>query len=428
MSNIIDNEFGNETNNSLSRVSYTLNNEQPVISTYIGTQPLFYMDSVEEDILEEELEFDAAELGILENELAALGNELKTLDKFSAEFSRSPDDNIDIFMDAKDSILGRLNNKSSLTIKQIRTHLEKSRLAAAFLEIADQYNIELRCTTEIADACYDRKSGLILINENLSATEQILLASRELRRHWQHRQGALIDPLNFHPDSAIIINRAAHADLASSMIRVAWELQLSGNKEVWEYIENSSFADLGRAFIREAYADFRTINNGQATTAVFEAWFLSERCRAEDKTLIRQMLADHEGQVFDVENVHTAITPAFIAALGEMPFGKNYLAIHADTVLTDPIFNEVRDRANANFLWFIKFERTFRETERDLQTEFSSASDMSVQSIPTQDIPDEDKIITLYDTHTQPGTNRDQRPTGDESGDNILYIRNIPGE
>ena len=27
----------------------------------------------------------------------------------------------------------------------------------------------------------------------------------------------------------------------------------------------------------------------------------------------------------------------------------------------------MRDRANANFLWFIKFERSFRETEQELQ-------------------------------------------------------------
>jgi len=51
-----------------------------------------------------------------------------------------------------------------------------------------------------------------------------------------------------------------------------------------------------------------------------------------------------------------------------MPFGKNYLAEHAVTIMDDAIFTEVRDRSNANFLWFIKFERSFRETEQELQT------------------------------------------------------------
>jgi hypothetical protein len=189
-----------------------------------------------------------------------------------------------------------------------------------------------------------------------------------LRRHYQHRQGALIHPLTFHPDNAVLVNRAQNADLVVSIIRVAWELQLSGFKDAWDRVESSSMADLGRAFAREAFLDFRTINNGQASAAVFEAWFLSERCRMQDKILINQMLADHQGYVFELEQSESVMTPALIAALGAMPFGKNYLAEHALTIMEDAIFTDVRDRSNANFLWFIKFERSFRETEQGLQT------------------------------------------------------------
>jgi hypothetical protein len=198
--------------------------------------------------------------------------------------------------------------------------------------------------------------------------DQILLAARELRRHWQHRHGALIHPLLFHPDNAIVVNRAQAADLSVAMIRLAWELQLSGNGEAWERLENSSMADLTRSFAREAYLDFRTLNSGQAAAAVFESWFLSERCRLEDKKLIKQMLSDYKGYVFDKEEGQKSITPSLISALGEMPHGKNYLSPHAGTILQDPVFLEVRDRSNANFLWFIKFERSFRETEEALQS------------------------------------------------------------
>ncbi|HRQ61581.1 MAG TPA: hypothetical protein PLO23_08755, partial [Alphaproteobacteria bacterium] len=121
-------------------------------------------------------------------------------------------------------------------------------------------------------------------------------------------------------------------------------------------------------FAREAFLDFRTINNGVACAAVFESWFLSERCQIQDKRLIQQMLADHQGYVFDLDKVSKGLTPEIIAALGSLPFGKNYLAVHAGTILSDPIFTDVRDRSNANFLWFIKFERSFRETEQVLQT------------------------------------------------------------
>jgi hypothetical protein len=37
-------------------------------------------------------------------------------------------------------------------------------------------------------------------------------------------------------------------------------------------------------------------------------------------------------------------------------------------IMNDPVFTDVRDRSNANFLWFIKFERSFMETERELQS------------------------------------------------------------
>ena len=155
----------------------------------------------------------------------------------------------------------------------------------------------------------------------------------------------------------------AIADLMAGMVRIAWELQLAGEKDVWARIENSPLADLGRAFAREAFLDFRTVNNGIANCAVFEAWFLSDRCQHEDRRLIQQMLADYQGYVFDAEQSSKAVTAELIVALGSMPFGKNYLAPYINTIVSDALFTEVRDRSNANFLWFIKFERSFQEKE-----------------------------------------------------------------
>ena len=195
-----------------------------------------------------------------------------------------------------------------------------------------------------------------------------MLAIRELRRVWQHRNGALLNPLIFHPDQAILVNRAQIADLAVIMVRVAWELQLAGEKAPWERLANSSMADLAHAFSRESCLDFRNLNNGNAQSAVFESWFLSERCCKEDKNLVQLMLADYQGYVFDTQQSSQNVTAELVIALGSMPFGKNYLAPHINTILNEAIFTETRDRSNANFLWFIKFERSFRETERELQT------------------------------------------------------------
>ncbi len=55
-----------------------------------------------------------------------------------------------------------------------------------------------------------------------------------------------------------------------------------------------------------------------------------------------------------------------LKALGKMPFGGNYLLPIAPTMISDPVFTDVRDRSNANFLWFIKFERSFAAAEKEV--------------------------------------------------------------
>ena len=370
MSDIFENlEAGKkQSTHRACRVAYTINNRQPVACTIIDEQPLFYMD-YEGDYIEEEAGlFDDADFLTLENELRTLKSEMESFNRFSDEFFEYGDDAMQTFFDDKETIFSS-NQAPSRQIETLVATLKTSRLADAYIECANEYDVELAYNAQIENAAYDRKNKKILINPTLNETDQILMATQELRRHYQHRQGALIHPLMFHPDNAILINRAQICDLVVSMIRVAWERQLAGNKDVWQRIENSSMADLGRAFAREAYLDFRTINNGEAAAAVFEAWFLSERCRSQDKILIQQMLSDYQGYVFDLEDATQNITPSLISALGEMPFGKNYLAEHAVTIMNDPIFSDIRDRSNANFLWFIKFERSFRETEQELQSD-----------------------------------------------------------
>ena len=390
---------------SACRVAYTINNMQPVACTIIGDQPLFYMDHVTDH--DDEILLADADMDILEGELKLLKTQIDSFDKFSETFAQDPDKRFQEFQDDKNFITAQNSADTKTEIEALLEILCKSRLGEFYTGFAAQHGVTLVYSSQIAEADYDRRSGKILINSHLDMADQVLLAARELRRHWQHRQGALIHPLAFHPDNAILINRAQVADLSVSMVRLAWELQLSGVKAPWERIENSSMSDLGRALAREAFLDFRTLNNGEASAAVFESWFLSERCRSEDKKLIQQMLADYQGYVFDLETAAQGITPALISALGTMPYGKNYLAGHATTIMGDPVFTDVRDRSNANFLWFIKFERSFRETEQELQLEKNQAVDGVRQ--PTfqkqtkgssdanaQQSPGSEKIIRLF--------------------------------
>ena len=64
-----------------------------------------------------------------------------------------------------------------------------------------------------------------------------------------------------------------------------------------------------------------------------------------------------------------------MTALGKMPFGQNYLAASVGPIMNDPIFTDVRDRSNANFLWFIKFERSFTEAEQEIAAQASAETE-----------------------------------------------------
>ena len=389
------------------RVAYTINNSQPVLCTIIDDQPLFYLD-FEGEFEDDSAEFDAADLGILENELKTLEKQINAIDAYAEPEMRTSVEKVEEFLSEKAQIT-QDEKQDHVSLESLLETLSHSRLAQAYLDCAAEHDVQAVFSSQTQTACYDRDAGLIMINPYMDSAEQLLLISRELRRHYQHRQGALIHPLMFHPDNAVLVNRVQVADLLCSMIRIGWELQLSGEKSAWEMIESSTLADLGRAFAREAYMDFRTINNGYAMTAVFEAWFLTERCRAQDKILINQMLADYRGYVFDLDEAESQITPQLIGALGEMPFGKNYLAEHAFTIMEDPIFIDIRDRSNANFLWFIKFEKSFRETEQELQT----STDQIAQGLHSAAFPNEHKgldddaahttaeIVSLYDANAQ---------------------------
>lgn len=419
-----------QTHKRRCRVAYTLNNTQPVACTIIGDQPLFYMDfDTETD--DSEFMSELAEIGLLEREINQLKNEIESYNKFSAAASGSTEKRVDEFLADAARITKDGQPIDELAVMAaLKNTLAQSRLASAYLECAEKHNVSIAFTHQIEKSFYDRRAGKIFLNAGMDMADMTLLAIAELRRHWQHRQGALINPLSFHPDNAILVNRAQIADISVSMIRAAWEIQLSGNRDVWERIENSTMADLGRAFAREAFLDFRTINNGQACSAVFESWFLSERCRQQDKALIQQMLADQQGYVFDIDKSLTAVTPALLTALGAMPYGKNYLVQHAATILTDPVFTDVRDRSNANFLWFIKFERSFKETEQELQILGQPAATDTLSAAPkakdTHAPVHSAEIISLANSNDTP--KRKTAKAGSGKSAQIVYLRRWSGE
>lgn len=362
------------------RFAYTLGTSQPVRCSWISDQPLFYADCEEaedEDYLME----DDPLMQALERDIADLRHKTDAYDKLAMEY-KEPENHMEALF-ASDAVFISSAYKASPSILTEELELlHQSRLASQMMSFAQVHNIAIRETSHIVGASYDRSSHSILVRADLDTATKLLLITRELRAMWQHKNGAGLHPLAVHPDYAVLINRAQQADLMVAMIRTAWELQLAGFKDAWMRVEHSPLMDLGRAFAREAVTDFRSINNGIAAQATFESWFLSERCRKADRTLIQQMLADYQGYVFS-DNVETSrlITLDLIKALGKMPFGSNYLEKIAVPVTSDPVFTDVRDRANANFLWFIKFERSFSEAEKTMPQKSDSVKPVSAEII-----------------------------------------------
>lgn len=367
------------------RFAYTLNNSQPVRCTWISDQPLFFTD------YEEALEDEALSAGVmsddpvfmaLEKDILAMRDKTLAYEKISQNFAE-PEDTILSQFRADADFIGTCIAHKGLDIDALTARLGASRLAATFMSFAQSLGIGFTESRQVEGASYDRDAQTILIRADLDEAQQVLLAVRELRRAWQHKNGAGLHPLTFHPDHAILIHRAQTADLVISMIRVAWELQLSGDKGAWTFLENSQMADLARAFAREACVDFRALNSGKAATACFETWFLSERCRRSDRQLIQQMLADYQGYTFnDNPDMSRSICADLMMALGKMPFGQNYLATNLGQTMNDPVFTDVRDRSNANFLWFIKFERSFTEAEEALGLESVEDAKKQAETAP----------------------------------------------
>lgn len=127
--------------------------------------------------------------------------------------------------------------------------LSSSRFAAALFNTARLDGITLAHGMHVENAFYDSVAGKIFIHPGLTGAEAALCIVRELRAIWQISHGGHMNPLRFHPDHAILVNRAQQA-MAVAMVRAAWEFQLSSERSPWERLEMSSMSDLVRVFAR----------------------------------------------------------------------------------------------------------------------------------------------------------------------------------
>jgi len=203
---------------------------------------------------------------------------------------------------------------------------------------------------------------IVTLNPHRPKGDLINMLGRELRRAGQAVNGALVNPLTFEPEEAILVNRAQQADALMVSIKIAWELKLAGEAEAWDHMAASAMGDVSRTFEIKAQTDFRTLNNGEASRAAYDKFFEDSRTKQHDKRIIHQMLLDEHGYM-KAPVKRPRVSMDLFKKLGEMPNGRNYLSMKSQRAPTDMCYSTVEDRSNANFLWFIKFERSFQEKE-----------------------------------------------------------------
>lgn len=249
------------------------------------------------------------------------------------------------------------------TLKEI---LLKSSTGAALLSGEEAPAPEICYDTQIMHAqFYPQGNGIITLNPYRPTGDLINTLSRGLRHAWQYRREALVNPMSFSPEEAVLVNRAQQADAFMISVRVAWELKLLGEQEAWNFIAGSPMGDVTRTFEIHAQKDFRTLNNGEASRAAYDKFFEDSRTKIHDKRIIHQMLLDDSKYMKSSQENKRADMDLF-RKIGELPQGRNYLAACGSRLPTDLCYSTIEDRSNANFLWFIKFERSFQEKEREM--------------------------------------------------------------
>lgn len=252
-------------------------------------------------------------------------------------------------------------------LSELKEIILKSRTGESLLTGAGTENLEIVYDLQTPASQYYPRADkrVITLNPYRPKGDLINLLVRELRRAWQHHNGALVNPLDFSPDEAILVNRAQQADVLMLAIKVSWELKLVGLSEAWDYLTGSPMVDVTRTFEIKAQTDFRTLNNGHAARAAYDKFFEDSRTKVHDKKIIHQMLLDESGYIRSREK-RSQVSMDLFKRLGEVPNGRNYLAMKSSRTPMDACYAAVEDRSNANFLWFIKFERSFHEKERQM--------------------------------------------------------------
>lgn len=266
-------------------------------------------------------------------------------------------------------------HQPDLDIRNLYEFLDGSQTAQNLLfDHANEVRAMVLFDEQTAVSQYYPDENIIVLNPDRPMPELACVLIKELRRAWQMEKGTLLNPLKFSPDEAILVNRAQQADTLMMSIRVAWELKLLGENQMWNFMIGAPFADVTRTFEIHAQNDFRSLNDGRAGRAAYDKWFEDQRTKIHDKRIIHQMLLEDTNYLEKRAARMEYLTDKMLMEIGDSPFGSNYMTVKGHPSPRHEDYSEVLDRSNANFLWFVKFERNFQEKENEMLEESLSLS------------------------------------------------------
>lgn len=334
------------------RIAYTLDKRQPVLCTLLGSDPFFFdvdPDALADDfdaLLNEESSYEIPE---------ALRLARDTSDGFVTLAGES--DELLLSDDTADLCRNALKPAPAFNLDAARALLTLSETGRRLLDQADAMELRVRGDAATNGVRSDLKTKTILINPALPCEAAALLIGREIRRA---ELLSVHDALR-NPESAILIHRTLQAELLTLPVQIAWELNLAGDKSCWNLLSASPLADLAYAYGQRASSDFRALRDGRAAMASFDQWFYSGRTRKADRALIQHLLS--LGDAATCAGASAQKTLDALRLIGERGLGRNYLIDNIAQLMQDGFYGDVRDRSNANFLWFVKFERSYRAAE-----------------------------------------------------------------
>ena len=331
----------------------------------VGDQPLFYIDDTP-DMEDDDNVLFTEDIGLFPSDekfLAKMKAKLAAYEKTAETLSKidhiMPEDDFDHHvLDAYNKVL---------TLDDVQEYGFKSDLFRSYWGVMEQNTIEIMLTAKVETSSYHRETRSIALNPYLDVKTACQYLIRSMRTAWNHLEGALLNPLAFQPEESVLMNRLLAADLDVAVTAFLWDQKLAGDEEAWARAMMSSQYDLCAAYAMEAMTDFRSIKSGLACRATFEKWFLSGRCKSYDRQIIQTMMGGHTDIEIDNTNASRLVAMDMIASLGRRPNGVNYLSSIVTQIMSDALYGEIRDRSNANFLWFITFERRMDQAEKDMQ-------------------------------------------------------------